>query len=203
MEIHEQSGLRNSSVDLQINQKAVTVFGGRHPVAGDSEYMEAFELGSLLAGANYAVMSGGYSGVMEAVSKGAREAGGTVIGVTMEIFGSLPPNPFLTREIRARNFFERLEILTEQADAFIAMRGGMGTLTEISLIWNMLQTKTMAPRPMILAGKFWKPLLRSIAEKLVISPAELDLFCYADCARDAVARLKALATSQARGRPCG
>jgi uncharacterized protein (TIGR00730 family) len=183
-------------VDLQIHQKTVAVFGGRHPVAGDPEYMEAKELGSLLAGSNYAVMSGGYSGVMEAVSKGALEAGGTVLGVTMEIFGSLPPNPFLTREIRVRDFFERLEILTAHADAFIAMRGGMGTLTEISLIWNMLQTKTMAPKPTLLVGKFWKPLLRSIAEKLVISPAELDLFSYVDCARDAVARLRALEVSR-------
>ncbi len=183
---------------MQIDQKAVTVFGGRHPVPGDLEYREALELGSLLAGANYAVMSGGYSGVMEAVSKGALEAGGTVIGVTMEIFGNLPPNPFLTREIRTRDFFERLEILTAHADAFIAMRGGMGTLTEISLIWNMLQTKTMAPKPMILVGGFWKPLLSSIAKKLVISAAELDLFDYADCARDAVAILCARDDSQQR-----
>ncbi len=179
-------------MDLQIGQKAVTVFGGRHPVAGDPEYREAYELGSLLAGAKYTVMSGGYSGVMEAVSRGAREAGGTAIGVTMEIFGGLPPNPFLTREIRARNFFERLEILTDHADGFIAMRGGMGTLTEISLIWNMLQTKTMPPKPMILVGRFWRALLRSISEILVISSGELDLFCYVDSPREAVARLDAL-----------
>ncbi len=186
-------------MDLQIGQKAVTVFGGRHPVVGDPEYAEAVELGSLLAGANYAVMSGGYSGVMEAVSRGASKAGGTTIGVTMEIFGDLPPNPFLTREVRARNFFERLEILTAHASGFIAMRGGMGTLTEISLIWNMLQTKTMAPKPMILVGKFWRPMLHSIAETLVISRRELDLFFYADSPREAVARLVTSEYSTAAG----
>ncbi len=174
------------------DQKTITIFGGRHPMEGDQEYAEALELGSLLARANYAVMSGGYSGVMEAVSRGASEAGGTSIGVTMEIFGSLPPNPYLTREIRAHDFFERLEILTAHASGFIAMRGGMGTLTEISLIWNMLQTKTMAPKPMILVGKFWRSLLLSIADRLVITPAELDLFSYVNSASDAVARLRAI-----------
>ncbi len=179
-------------VDWAGDQKTITIFGGRHPIAGDQEYAEALKLGSLLARANYAVMSGGYSGVMEAVSRGASEAGGTSIGVTMKIFGSLPPNPFLTREIRARDFFERLEILTAYASGFIAMRGGMGTLTEISLIWNMLQTKTMAPKPMILVGKFWRSLLRSIADRLVITPGELDLFSYVDSAQDAVARLRSI-----------
>jgi uncharacterized protein (TIGR00730 family) len=182
--------LSEDLVDLQAARRKIAVFGGRHPVAGDSEYREALKLGSLLAEADYAVMSGGYSGVMEAVSRGALQAGGIAIGVTMEIFGSLPPNPYLTQEIRARNFFERLEILASNASGFIAMRGGMGTLTEISLIWNMLQTKTMTAKPMILVGKFWRPLLESVAVHLVISPEELDLFQYVDDAGEAVARLR-------------
>jgi uncharacterized protein (TIGR00730 family) len=170
-------------------EKTIAVFGGRHPIPGDAEYAEALRLGELLASARYAVMSGGYSGVMEAVSRGAQQAGGTTIGVTMEIFGSLAPNPFLTREIRTRNFFERLEVLVASACGFIALRGGMGTLTEISLIWNMLQTKTMPEKPIILVGKFWQPLLRSVADHLVISPAELDLFQYAGNVDEAVAHL--------------
>jgi uncharacterized protein (TIGR00730 family) len=161
-------------------------------VAGDAEYAEAVRLGSLLAGANYAVMSGGYNGVMEAVSRGAVAAGGTAIGITMEIFGTLPPNPYLTREIRVRNFFERLEVLVSQASGFIVMRGGMGTLTELCLIWNMLQTKTMANKPTILAGKFWKPLLQSIADHLVVSPEEFDLLHYVDTVDEAVARMRLL-----------
>jgi uncharacterized protein (TIGR00730 family) len=170
-------------------ERTIAVFGGRHPAEGDPEYREAFRLGMLLASANYVVMSGGYSGVMEAVSRGALQAGGATIGVTMDIFGSLPPNPFLTCEIRTRDFFERLEHLTSHARGFIALRGGMGTLTEISLIWNMLQTRTMESKPMILVGKFWRPLLQSVADHLVISPAELDLFHYVDSADEAVSSL--------------
>jgi len=172
------------------NSKVIAVFGGRHPVEGDREYAAAVRLGTLLAQAGLTVMSGGYSGVMEAVSRGAIGAGGTTLGVTMDIFGSLAPNPYLTREMRTRNFFERLDVLISSASAFLVLRGGMGTLTEISLIWNMLQTRTMPPKPVILIGDFWRPLLQSVAHHLVISPSELDLFQYAADVDQAVMRLQ-------------
>jgi uncharacterized protein (TIGR00730 family) len=182
-----------------VDEKLIGVFGGRHPVPGDAEYAEAARLGSLLAGAGFGVISGGYSGVMEAVSRGASEAGGTAVGVTMEIFGSLAPNPFLTREIRTRNFFERLETLSTSADGFIAVRGGMGTLAEISLVWNMLQTRTLGPKPLILLGSFWKRTLRSIAEQLTISQSDLDLLAYAATPEEAVAHLEAYSGSAFKG----
>jgi uncharacterized protein (TIGR00730 family) len=175
-----------------MGQKLISVFGGRHPAPGDDEYQQAVRLGSLLAARGYAVMSGGYSGIMEAVSRGAAQAGGTAIGVTMEIFDSLTPNRFLTSEIKSRDFFERLDILTSRADGFIALRGGMGTLTEVGLIWNMLQTKTMLYKPMVLVGSFWKPLLRAVSDHLVISRKDLDLLQFVDYADDAVALLDVL-----------
>ena len=175
-----------------MNGKTISVFGGRHPRPGDREYAQAVSLGSLLAAGGYQVMSGGYSGVMEAVSRGAREAGGTSIGVTMEIFGNLPPNPYLTREIRTRDFFERLAVLTSKADGFIALRGGMGTLTEIGLIWNMLQTNTTRPKPVILIGDFWVPLLQGLSGHLVISPKDLGLLHHAPSPDAAVALLASL-----------
>jgi len=175
-----------------MDKKTISVFGGRHPRPGDREYEQAVNLGALLAAGGYQVMSGGYSGVMEAVSRGAVEAGGTSIGVTMEIFGNLPPNPFLTREIRTRDFFERLTVLTSKADGFIALRGGMGTLTEVGLIWNMLQTETMRRKPMILIGDFWEPLLQGLAGHLAISSRDLDLLHLAHSADDALALLASL-----------
>ncbi len=172
--------------NLNSDHKIIAVFGGRHPVAGDPEYAAARRLGSLLTSAAYEVMSGGYSGIMEAVSRGASEAGGTAIGVTMEIFGDLPPNRFLTREIRTRDFFERLEILAAEAAGFVALRGGMGTLTEVSLIWNMLQTRTIGDKPLILVGDFWRTLLRSLADHLVISASDLSLLYYVEDVDEAV-----------------
>jgi uncharacterized protein (TIGR00730 family) len=176
--------------EAQIDHGTIAVFGGRHPIPWDPEYSDAFRLGSLLARAGYEVISGGYSGVMEAVSRGALHSGGTAIGVTMEIFGSLSPNPYLTREIRARDFFERLEIITRTARAFVAVRGGMGTLTEISLVWNMIQTKTIGNRALILLGGFWKPMLRTIAGHLVISQNDFGLLQFADTVDDALVLLR-------------
>jgi len=175
-----------------MDRKLISVFGGRHPVAGDEEYLQAVKLGSLLAAGRFTVMSGGYSGVMEAISRGAVEAGGTAIGVTMQIFGSLPPNPYLTSEIKSRDFFERLGILTSRADGFIALRGGMGTLTEVGLIWNMLQTRTMLHKPMILMGSFWKPMLRTVSDHLVITEKDLGLLHYVETPEAAVALLERL-----------
>jgi len=179
-------------LELHEGYRAVAVFGGRHPAAGEREYEQACKLGALLAAAGYMVMSGGYSGVMEAVSRGASQAGGIAVGVTMEIFRGLKPNPFLSREIRTRDFFHRLEFLTTHASAFIALRGGMGTLTEMSLVWNMMQTGTIHDKPMILVGDFWRPLLRSIAGHLVIRPEDFGLFHYADTVDEAVARLTSM-----------
>ncbi len=175
-----------------MHRKTISVFGGRHPRPGDEEYRQAVSLGSLLAAGGYDVMSGGYSGVMEAVSRGATEAGGSSIGVTMEIFGSLAPNRFLTREIRTRDFFERLNVLTSKADGFVALRGGMGTLTEVGLIWNMLQTNTMHGKPMILIGGFWKPLLQAVSSNLVVSSSDLNLLHFAGTVEEAVALLGSL-----------
>jgi uncharacterized protein (TIGR00730 family) len=172
--------------NMALSGKLIGIFGGRHPVPGDPEYAEALRLGTLLVGAGYGVISGGYSGVMEAVSRGASEAGGTAVGVTMDIFGGLNPNPFLTREIRTRNFFERLNVLTEYSDGFIAVRGGMGTLTEVSLVWNMLQTRTLGQKPVILLGNYWKCMLQYVAEHLVISRQDLDLLAYAGTPEEAI-----------------
>lgn len=176
---------------FQTNRRTISVFGGRHPKPGDGEYEQAVRLGSLLATRGFTVMSGGYSGVMEAVSLGAVRSGGEAVGVTMEIFGNLPPNRFLTREIRSRDFFERLSILASTASGFIALRGGMGTLTEVGLIWNMLQTNTMPPKPMILLGEFWQPLLQSVSDHLAISPGDLKLLRFAKAADEAVDLLEA------------
>ena len=170
-------------------EKIVAVFGGRHPQPGDEEYEQARKLGQLIAKANFAVMNGGYGGVMEAVSMGAMEGGGHTIGVTMDIFEDLPANAYLREEIRTRHFFERLEVLISRSSAFIALRGGMGTLTEVSLVWNMLQTKAMVEKPVILVGSFWKPLFEGITQHLVVSRSDLDLLRIVETVDEAVEAL--------------
>lgn len=137
----------------------VTVFGGAQPKEGTPAYEEARELGSLLAQRGHAVLTGGYMGTMEAVSRGAHEAGGHVIGVTcidIEEWRKSKPNPWVKEERRKQTLIDRLTALVEGCDAAIALPGGAGTLTEISLMWNLMIVESLPRRPLILIGRGWQ-----------------------------------------------
>jgi uncharacterized protein (TIGR00730 family) len=136
----------------------VTVFGGSQPPPGSPAYNEACELGRLLAEQGHTVLTGGYIGTMEAVSRGANEAGGHVIGVTcadIEAWRPIKPNPWVQEERRFPTLQERLNELIRACDAAIALPGGPGTLTEISLAWNLMIIHSMPAKPLILIGAGW------------------------------------------------
>jgi predicted Rossmann-fold nucleotide-binding protein len=96
---------------------------------------------------------------MEAVSRGACEAGGHVIGVTctdIEEWRKSKPNQWIKEERRRKSLIERLQALIEDCDAAIALSGGAGTLVEISLMWNLMIVESLPPRPLILIGRGWQ-----------------------------------------------
>lgn len=137
----------------------VTVFGGSLPKEGDSAYSEAMELGRLLAQRGHTVLTGGYIGTMEAVSRGAYEAGGHVIGATcdeIEAWRPVKPNRWVKEERRGRTLIERMQILIEECDAALALSGGVGTLTEIMLMWNLMAVESRHRSPLILIGRGWQ-----------------------------------------------
>jgi uncharacterized protein (TIGR00730 family) len=137
----------------------ISVFGGAQPKEGDSAYTEAMELGRLLAQRGYTVLTGGYIGTMEAVSRGAHEAGGHVIGVTcedIEIWRKVAPNRWVKEERRKKTLIERLQVLVHECDAAIVLPGGAGTLTEISLMWNLMIVESRHRSPLILVGRGWQ-----------------------------------------------
>jgi uncharacterized protein (TIGR00730 family) len=139
--------------------QTVAVFGSSRRDEGTPFYVEAHELGRLLARRGYAVLSGGYGGSMAAVSRGAAEAGGRVIGVTCAIFDPLPPNPWLSEEIKTADLMERLAVMMRSSDAFIAARGGIGTLSELTLVWSMIQTRSIRDKPLVLLGADWTQVI--------------------------------------------
>jgi uncharacterized protein (TIGR00730 family) len=137
----------------------ITVFGGSQLREGDAAYAEAIELGKLLAGGGHTVLTGGYIGTMEAVSRGAKEAGGHVIGVTCEDIETWRPikaNAWVMEEIRKKTMVERLHTLIHESDAALALPGGPGTLAEISLMWNLMAVESLHRRPLILIGDGWQ-----------------------------------------------
>jgi uncharacterized protein (TIGR00730 family) len=140
----------------------VTVFGGSQPQAGEPAYDEALRLGALLAHAGHTVLTGGYIGVMEAVSCGAAEAGGHVIGVTcdeIESWRPVLPNRWVKEQMRFPTLRQRLFALIENCDGAIVLPGGIGTLAELAETWSHLQTGAIAPRPLILVGPGWKSVM--------------------------------------------
>ena len=134
----------------------VTVFGGSQPTEAD--YAAAMRLGKILGQAGHTVLTGGYIGTMEAVSRGAAEAGAHVIGVTceeIERWRKVGPNAWVMEELRFPTLRERLFALIDQSDAAIALPGGPGTLAEIAILWNLLAVHALPPRPLILVGRGW------------------------------------------------
>ena len=101
-------------------------------------YNEGVELGKFLAKKGYIVKCGGYGGLMEAVSKGVKEAGGEIIGITLKYFDEIrPKNLYLTKKIQAKDLFERLKLLIEGSELFVAQVGSIGTLNEIFMVWAL------------------------------------------------------------------
>jgi uncharacterized protein (TIGR00730 family) len=156
---------------LKDEGKTIGVFGSSRREENSPLYYEAYELGRLLAQAGYQVMSGGYSGSMGAVSRGAAEAGGRVLGVTCAVFDPLPANEWLSEEIKAPDMLARLACLMERADGFVALRGGIGTLSEVTLAWSLLQTRTLMPRPLVLIGADWQAVIDSFRWHTDLGPS--------------------------------
>jgi uncharacterized protein (TIGR00730 family) len=137
----------------------ITVFGGAQPKEGTAAYEEARELGRMLAERGHVVSTGGYYGTMEAVSRGASEAGGHVIGVTcqdIEDWRGSKVNAWVKEEVKKQTLIERLKFIIESCDAAIALPGGAGTLTEVSLMWNLMIIESLPPRPLTLVGSGWQ-----------------------------------------------
>ena len=152
------------------SHRTIAVFGSSRRDEHSDLYREAYTLGGLLARGGYAVLSGGYQGSMGAVSRGAAEAGGRVIGITCAIFDPLPPNPWLTEEIKAPTLMDRLNMMLDRADGFVAVRGGIGTLSEVTLAWSLLQTRSYA-KPLVLLGAGWQPVVDAFLAHTDLGPS--------------------------------
>ena len=133
--------------------KAITVFGSAQPPPGSPLYEQARTLGRLLAEAGFTVVNGGYTGTMEGVSQGATEAGGTVVGITCAVFDGrrAAGNPYLSSTVHSPDLLARLRQLVERGNAFIVLSGGIGTLLELFLVWNLSAVGSV-DKPCILVG---------------------------------------------------
>lgn len=171
------------------SERVATVFGSARLGSDEPEYADARRLGGLLARDGWSVCTGGYDGAMAAVSRGASEAGGRVIGVTVAGWAErLVANAWVGEERAAADLMARIGILLE-ADAWLAVAGGAGTLSEVALAWNMLQTRDLAPRPLVLVGARWEALVPELRRHLVVGDHDMALLRLAPTPEEAVALL--------------
>jgi uncharacterized protein (TIGR00730 family) len=140
----------------------ISVFGSSRPRENDFDYAQARGLGRALGEKGFAICTGAYGGTMEAVSRGAKEAGGKTYGVTTEFFPAAKANEWVDVEIRVKTWKDRLFEIVRLGDAFVACKGGTGTLAELAVTWEMMNKSVMPAKPFVALGKFWTPILNCI-----------------------------------------
>ena len=159
---------------------AVSFFGSARIKPSDSIYKKAEKLAELFAKNNFAVITGGGGGVMEAANKGAAEAGGTSVGLNIILPFVQKPNSFANVKIDFKYFFIRKVMFIKYAAAYIILPGGFGTLDELFEAVTLVQTRRIKPFPLILVGTdYWSGLIDWIKTKLLsekrISPEDIDI----------------------------
>ncbi len=178
-------------LDLLEGRRGVGVFGSSEPRPGEAPYEDARRAGARLAAAGLVVVNGGYGGVMEASSRGARESGGLSIGVTVAAFaGRGTGNRWLAREIHAPDLFQRTRTLVDLSSGFLILPGKAGTLAEVSFLWALRRAGLLGSRPVVLAGGSpWTPVLAALEGGGVLDPDTLAGTWLAPDAEAAVALL--------------
>jgi uncharacterized protein (TIGR00730 family) len=153
---------------VNAERRRITAFGSSRIAPDEPAFADIQQLSSKLARAGWDGMTGGHQGMMAAFSQGIRQGGGHVRGVTLERFPT-PPDNTLSEEVRAKDFFDRMQVMIEEADAYLVLPGGLGTLAELAMSWDLLAINVLEPRPLILYGGMWKKIHDQLHNSLVMS----------------------------------
>ena len=152
-------------------RRRITAFGASRLAEGDPRFADVEALGRRLGERGWDAVTGGHQGMMAAICRGVRAGGGHVRGITLERFPT-PPDNHLSEEVRARDFFERMRMLIEETDAWLVLPGGLGTLAELAMTWDLLAIGVLSPRPLVLYGDAWPRVTAALDEALLWSVDE-------------------------------
>lgn len=177
--------------DLAQIPAGVSIFGSARTQPDNKYYEAAVETGRLLVKENFAVITGGGPGIMEAGNKGAFESGGTSIGCNIELPFEQSANPYQTVSLTFNYFFVRKVMFVKYAVAFIIFPGGFGTMDELFEALTLIQTKKIRNFPVVLFGNdYWSGLVTWIKETMLanklVSPEDLNLLFVTDSPEEAV-----------------
>lgn len=185
---------------------AVSIFGSARTRPDDPQYADAARVASALAGAGYAVITGGGPGIMEAANKGACEAGGTSVGLGIELPFEQGMNQWVDIGIHFRYFFARKTMFVKYAQAFVVFPGGFGTFDELFEALTLVQTGKVTSFPVVLMGTaYWGPLVAWLRDTVLvegkISAKDLDLLKVTDDPDEAVRIIAASQSGDAHVSP--
>ncbi len=175
--------------------RAVSVFGSARTPTDHPDYALGREIGAALAKAGYAVITGGGPGAMEAANRGAFEAGGTSVGLGIELPFEQRLNEWVNIGFNFRYFFARKTMFVKYAQAFVILPGGFGTLDEVFEALNLVQTQKVTRFPVVLVGtSYWQGLLDWLRSSPLadgkVNAADLDLLCLTDDIDEVIAHIR-------------
>jgi uncharacterized protein (TIGR00730 family) len=139
-------------------KKYISIFGSYKPKKGDEEYNAAYKLAFELSKKGYIIKNGGGSGIMEASTMGAIDAGGESIGYILDFYSKIEGVTEKNKIIICKSLFERLRLLIEESKGFILFSGGTGTLTELAFTWELINKGLLSKFPIICYKDYWKPV---------------------------------------------
>ncbi len=171
---------------------AIGVFGSARTTPDDPVYAMGVELGRRLAEAGLAVITGGGPGAMEAANRGCCEAGGTSVGLGIELPFEAGLNEWVDLGVNFRYFFARKTMFVKYSSGFVVLPGGLGTFDELFEALTLVQTGKVTSFPVVLLGTaYWSGLIDWLRGTVLadgkISPADLDLIQVTDDVEEAVA----------------
>ena len=183
--------------------RAVSVFGSARTPQDAPEYALGLEIGGRLAQAGWAVITGGGPGVMEAVNRGASEAGGLSVGLGIELPFEQHLNEWVDVGLNFRYFFARKTMFVKYAQAFVILPGGFGTMDELFESLTLVQTHKVTRFPVVLVGTaYWGGLVSWLRDTMLahgyLSPGDLDLLHLTD---DVDEVLRLVSCAEADGLP--
>lgn len=161
--------------------KNIAFFGDANVPEGNETYKDAYSIAKMVAEEGFTIVNGGGPGVMNASTQGAEAAGGETLSVTFDAsdapgFEGRYLGNVTDKEIKTRNYVERMFKLMEHADLYIIFKGGTGTISEFGTAWVLGKLYYGHHKPFILYGDFWHEIVNSIAKNMYIDDQEMDVF---------------------------
>jgi len=183
---------------MGLHNPCISIFGSARTANTHPNYKLASEIAQRIVNLGFGVITGGGPGIMEAANKGAQEAGGASVGLTIDLPFEENHNKYIDKDrmINFDYFFVRKVMFVKYAQAFVVLPGGFGTLDELMEAITLIQTSKIKKIPIILVGtSFWSGLIDWLKQTLLaqnntISEGDLDLFSCVDTADEVIDLLK-------------